>query len=110
MPKSKISAKTNKEPIFEVGSGNIFIDLGFSEDEAANLLIRSNLMMMLKDAIKDHHWTQQRAAKELGVAQSRVSDLFTGQIHKFSVDMLMKWLNRIGKEVVLSVRNKTDVA
>ena len=110
MPKSKKSAKTNQEPIFEVGSGNIFIDLGFPEEEAANLLMRSNLMMLLKDDIQDHHWTQQRAAKELDVSQSRISDLFTGQIHKFSVDMLMKLLNRVGKEVVLSVRDKTEVA
>ncbi len=110
MPKSKKSAKASKKPKYEVGSGNIFIDLGFPEEEAANLLMRSNLMMMLKDAIENRDWTQQRAAKELGVSQSRVSDLFTGQIHKFSVDMLMKWLNRVGKEVVVSVKDKTEVA
>jgi predicted XRE-type DNA-binding protein len=110
MPKSKKSEKANQEPVFEVGSGNIFVDLGFTEEEAANLLIRSNLMMILKDTIKNRCWTQQRAAKELGVSQSRISDLFTGRIHKFSVDMLMKWLDRIGKEIVISVKDKTQVA
>ena len=41
-------------------------------------------------------WTQAEAAKNLGVSQSRVSDLMRGKWDKFSLDMLVTLASRAG--------------
>jgi predicted XRE-type DNA-binding protein len=46
------------------------------------------------------------AAKELGVQQPRVSDLFQGHIGEFSVDMLMSWLSKLGYDVQVTLKRK----
>jgi len=51
----------------ERGSGNVFSDLGFSEAEAENLLLRSQLMSEICDIANG--LTQAQAAKRLGVSQ-----------------------------------------
>jgi predicted XRE-type DNA-binding protein len=106
MPKLRKSGKAHTEPTFEVGCGNTFIDLGFSENRAANLSIRSQLMIVAKLAIKERGWTQEEAARYLSVSQPRISDLFRGHIGKFSVDSLMNLLYKLGKDVTVSVKNR----
>ncbi len=56
-------------------SGNVFVDLGFDDAEAAVLQMRANLMSDLRLYIESHKLTQAQAAKRLGIGQSRVSDL-----------------------------------
>ena len=60
-------------------SGNVFVDLGFDPAEAAVLQMRSNLMSDLRLYIEKQKLTQAAAAKRLGIAQSRVSDLVRGK-------------------------------
>lgn len=91
---------------FVEGSENVFLDLGFPEAEAINLLVRSKLMMSIEKTIKARGWTQAEAAKTLGVGQPRVSDLLNGKIERFTVDMLMKWLYKLGKQVTVSVKDQ----
>ena len=55
-------------------SGNVFIDLGYSPDEAAILQMRADLMADLRKLIKAKRLTQAKAAEILGVSQSRVSE------------------------------------
>jgi predicted XRE-type DNA-binding protein len=107
MRKSKKCAKkTVKGVTFVEGSENIFRDLGFPEEEAVNLLARSTLMTEIKNILDKRKLTQAAAAKILDVRQPRVSALYTGRIEDFTVDMLMKWLFKLGKEVSVSVKNR----
>ena len=39
------------DDIFTTGSGNVFVDLGFSEEEAAELTIKSCLFTILQEAV-----------------------------------------------------------
>jgi len=82
-------------------SGNVFIDLGFSPDEAAVLQMRADLMADLRKVIKARKLTQAKAAKILKVSQSRVSDLMTGKWEKFSLEMLITLATRAGIHVTL---------
>ncbi len=113
MPKSKQKDKNipNNEHDIELvqSCGNVYKDLGFSDDESANLIVRSELILMVKDIIRERKWTQQESAVQLGVHQPRISDLFQGRINNFSVDTLMSWLHKLGKEVTISVKDR-DVA
>ena len=82
-------------------SGNVFIDLGFSSDEAAVLQMRADLMAELRKVIRAKKLTQARAARILKVSQSRVSDLMTGKWEKFSLEMLITLATRAGIRVTL---------
>ena len=84
-------------------SGNVFIDLGFSPEEATILAMRSQLMCELRIKIRDKQWTQAEAANVLGISQSRVSDLIRGKWDKFSLDMLITLATRAGKKVELKL-------
>jgi predicted XRE-type DNA-binding protein len=80
-------------------SGNVFVDLGFDQAEAAVLQLRANLMSDLRLYIEKQKLTQVQAAKRLGIAQSRVSDLVRGKWDKFSLEMLITLEARIGRTV-----------
>jgi len=88
------------EPIVN-SSGNVFIDLGYSADEAAILQMRADLMADLRKFIKAKRLTQAKAAEILGVSQSRVSDLIRGKWERFSLEMLITLATKAGMRVTL---------
>jgi predicted XRE-type DNA-binding protein len=79
--------------------GSVFLDLGFEPAEAAVLQMRANLMADLRLYIEKNRLTQAEAAKRLGIAQSRVSDLVRGKWEKFSLEMLITLEARRGRTV-----------
>jgi predicted XRE-type DNA-binding protein len=86
------------------GSGNVFRDIGFPQDEAQNLLLRAELMLRIERYVKRSGGTQQMAAKSLGVTQPRLNQLLKGRIERFSLDALVKMLAKAGMRVELRVR------
>lgn len=82
-------------------SGNVFIDLGYSPEDAAILQMRADLMADLRKFIKVKKLTQASAARIFGVSQSRVSDLMTGKWEKFSLEMLITLMTKAGMNVKL---------
>jgi predicted XRE-type DNA-binding protein len=82
-------------------SGNVFIDLGYSPDEAAILQMRADLMGDLRKFIKAKKLTQAKAAEIFGVNQSRVSDLIRGEWERFSLEMLITLATKAGMRVTL---------
>jgi len=84
-------------------SGNVFADLGFDAEEAANLKLRSQLMIAADKALIEKKLTQQAAAKALGISQPRVSDLLRGKAEKFTIDSLVNILTKLGHEVTLRI-------
>jgi predicted XRE-type DNA-binding protein len=61
--------------------------------------MRSNLMSDLRLYIEKQKLTQAAAAKRLGIAQSRVSDLVRGKWEKFSLEMLITLEARLGRTI-----------
>ena len=84
-------------------SGNVFVDLGYPEGEAAVLALRADLMGRLRLLVQQEGWTQAQAAQRFGAAQSRVSDLLRGKWDKFSLDMLITLATRAGQKVALEM-------
>jgi len=78
---------------------NVFEQLGTSPEEAVNLEARARLMIALKQEIAKLKLTQTQAAKLLGVKPPRISELMHGKIGKFSLDLLVSYLSRLGKRV-----------
>jgi predicted XRE-type DNA-binding protein len=56
-------------------------------------------MRNLRLHVEKHKVTQAQAAKQLGIAHSRVSDLVRGKWDKFSLEMLITLEARIGRKV-----------
>jgi predicted XRE-type DNA-binding protein len=98
------SGKDGKKVQVTHGTGNVFEDVGFPAEEAANLKIRADLMLDLRQYIERCGWTQTDAAAFFGETQPRISNLMKGEIGRFSIDKLINMLARAG----IRVRVKTD--
>ncbi|GAA6618714.1 helix-turn-helix domain-containing protein [Scytonema sp. NUACC26] len=81
------------------GSENVFEDLGFDTEEAANLKVRADLMLKLRQYILECGWTQEQAADFFGETQPQMSNLMNGEISRFSVDKLINMLVKAGMQV-----------
>jgi predicted XRE-type DNA-binding protein len=90
-------------PKITPSSGNVFSDLGFGDNEAEHLRIRSTLMGAVRKLIEDRSFTQAEAARLFGVTQPRISNLIRGRIDLFSVDTLIEMLARAGVHVDIVV-------
>lgn len=73
--------------------------LADTPEEAANLTLRSDLMMKIETIVKKNGWTQAEAAKRCGVSQPRINDLLRGRIARFSLDALVNIAAALGRKV-----------
>ena len=97
-------SKQIKEQMIK-GQDNIFEDLGFEPDEAANLKIRADLILDLQKYIKKQGWTQQEAADFFTETQPRISNLMNGDIERFSIDKLVQMIVKAGMKIKVEVIN-----
>ena len=86
------------------GSGNIFADLGF--ENAEEMETKAKLVSQINAIIKKRKLTQKDAGNLLGITQSRVSDLSHGGLSGFSVERLLRFLNKLDREVEIVVKPK----
>lgn len=86
------------------GSGNVFRDLGFSSQEAQNLLLRSELTLCIEDFVTRSGLTQSAAAKRLRLTQPRLNALLKGKIDLFSLDALVNIAGYAGLRVELKIK------
>ena len=94
---------------------NLFLELGFSPEEARRLeaasrkqindtrLLKQQLMEALAAWISEHHLKQAEAAVILMVSRPRVSDVVNKKVTKFTIDALVEMLSRVGKPVRLAI-------
>lgn len=86
------------------GSDNIFADLGFANPEEE--LLKAKLIRELRAIIKRRKLTQTKAAELLGLKQPDVSALVTGRVGKFSIDRIVRCLDRLNYRVDVVIRQK----
>jgi predicted XRE-type DNA-binding protein len=70
-------------------SGNVFLDLGFPPHEASVMLLRAQIAEALRVWMEKEKLTQAQAAKRLGIAQPRVSDIVRNKVELMSLDYLV---------------------
>lgn len=81
-----------------------------TEDGAAHMKVRAELMMHLQSYVAELGVTQAEAAKRLGVTQPRLNDLLQGKLSKFKIDALVTMLAHAGKVVRTRVEEVHEVA
>lgn len=58
--------------------------------------LKAKLMLVVTKLIKEQQLTQKQAAKVTKVSQPRISNLMNGKLSKFSIDVLIEMLARLG--------------
>jgi len=84
------------------GSDNVYADLGLANPTEE--LVKSQLAMMISDAIRDSHLTQHVAALRMGIDQPKVSRILRGRLGGFSTQRLIDFLNALGRDVDIVVK------
>ncbi len=85
------------------GSGNVFLDLGFPPHEAAVMLLRREIAEALRKWMVREELTQAQAAKRLGVAQPRISEIARNKVDKLSLDYLVGLCAKVGLSVAVKL-------
>jgi predicted XRE-type DNA-binding protein len=91
----------------ELGSGNVFADLGLPDAEER--LLKAELVFKIAQLTEKKGLTQAQIAKRTALDQPKVSRLLNGHFSGFSIDRLFAILNRLGHsvEVRISPRERT---
>jgi predicted XRE-type DNA-binding protein len=71
----------------------------------ANFVARAELIQAIQQDIREREWTQVQAAEFLGATQPRISHLMQGRVDQFTVDMLMMWVEKLGKDVSVQINS-----
>jgi predicted XRE-type DNA-binding protein len=82
---------------------NVWDALENSPAEAANMSMRSSLLIAIEQQVRGWGVTQAEAAKRLGITQPRLNDLLRGRITNFSLDTLVKLAGQVGLTVRLEI-------
>jgi len=87
--------------------GQVFVSvwdaLEDSPAEAANMRLRSELMIAIQQAVAEWGTTQAASARRLEVTQPRLNDLLRGRINNFSLDALTVLAARAGLDVHMQI-------
>jgi predicted XRE-type DNA-binding protein len=86
----------------EKSSGNIFADIGFTNDQ--EMLVKANLALKISEIITQRRLTQIEAAAVLGMPQPKLSKLLRGQFHGVSETKMLECLNKLGRDIQIVVR------
>jgi predicted XRE-type DNA-binding protein len=87
---------------FDVGSKNVFRDLGLPN--AQEHLVKAQLVDKIDTILKKRKLTQVQAGKLFGIPQPDVSKMLRGEFRQFSVERLLRFLVTLNQDVEIVVR------
>ncbi|MGE6740908.1 helix-turn-helix domain-containing protein [Allorhizobium pseudoryzae] len=82
---------------------NVWDALEDTPAEAAQMSMKSSLMIAIEQKVRSWGGTQAEAAARLGVTQPRLNDLLRGRIGNFSLDALITLAGQAGLVVRLDI-------
>jgi predicted XRE-type DNA-binding protein len=85
----------------EKSSGNVYADLGMAD--AAEMVVKAQLATKIGEIIKNRKWSQQQAARVLGLTQPKLSKMLNGQFRGISETKMLDCLTRLGRDVKIVV-------
>lgn len=88
----------------EVGSGDVFTDLGFRD--AGERKLRVQLAMQINELLQERKLTQAKAAALFGIPQPHISDLKHYKLARFSSERLMHFITLLDKDIEIIIRPK----
>jgi predicted XRE-type DNA-binding protein len=88
--------------IHEIGSGNVFADIG--APNADEHLVKAQLVYKIDVLMKARGLKQIEVAGLCGVKQPDVSKMLRGDFRQFSVERLLRFLVALGQDVEIVVK------
>ena len=88
----------------EMGSGNIFADLGLPDAETH--FLKAQLVSEIYRLTQERKLTQALAGALMGISQPEVSRMFKGNFREYAVDRLMGFLTAFDRDVEIIVRKR----
>ncbi len=85
-------------------SGNVFADLEIPNADERKTQVR--LAFAINQMIGQRRLSQTEAARQLGISQPKISALANYSLAGFSVERLLNFLNALGCDVEIVIRNK----
>ena len=89
-------------------SMNVYEQLGFPD--AKEMLVKADLVIKIAEILRERGWSQQQAAKVLGLTQPKLSKMLRGQFRGISEMKMMDCLLRLGRTVKIVVGPETETA
>ncbi len=80
----------------KVTKDDLFEDLGFTKEEALGLKRRADCVTEIVRIVRENDYSQKDLSKILDLTQSRISDLLNAKISKFSLEILLDYLELLG--------------
>jgi predicted XRE-type DNA-binding protein len=87
---------------YEVGSGNVFKDIGVPNAEEH--LVKAKLVLKIDAIMKRRRMKQKEAADLFGVRQPDISKMLRGEFRQFSVERLLRFLVKLDQDVEIVVK------
>lgn len=87
---------------------NVYAQMGFPD--AAEMLVKAQLMTKIAEILRKRGWSQQQAAKVLGLTQPKLSKMLRGQFRGISEMKMMDCLVRLGRPVKIVVGPHTKAS
>ena len=87
---------------------NVYAQLGFSD--ADEMLVKAQLVSEIGEILRKRKWSQQQAAKVLGLTQPKLSKMLRGQFRGISEMKMMDCLVRLGRPVKIVVGPESKTA
>jgi len=96
------TAMHRSPPKHEVGSGNVFADVGLPDAELH--LPKAEVVNRIDDILRERRLTQAAAARMMRISQPAVSRMLRGLFRGFSLEQLLLFLAALGQDVTIDVR------
>ncbi|HKE30477.1 MAG TPA: helix-turn-helix transcriptional regulator [Candidatus Angelobacter sp.] len=90
--------------------GNIFDALGFDSEEALDLKLRSDLLMIINRIIARKKFSARQLQEVLHEHQPRISELLNGKLDKLSLNRLVRYVAKLGQRVEIRERRGSVAA
>ena len=96
-------SKRNAEVEIEIGTGNVFEQLGLPNPDER--LRKARLMNVINAVVKRRGLSQKDAAEATGLNQADISRIQHGRGARYSTDRLLNILARLGIDVEITQRH-----
>jgi predicted XRE-type DNA-binding protein len=95
--------------VSKVAAGkNVYVELGFPDAE--EMLVKAQLVVKIAEILRERGWSQEQAAKVLGMTQPKLSKMLRGQFRGISEIKMIDCLVRLGREVKIVVGPEGETA
>ena len=90
---------------YEESSGNVFADLGYDSETAAQLSHKAELVGVLHHLQQERDLSRSAFSRLVGISQPRLSKLYGGNIASMSTEKLLEAIAKLGGRIPIRVES-----